>query len=327
MTMPAIDATHPPQTDAIAYCADIGGSFIKFGRAYGPGMVAVEEQVPTPVASWQGFMDALAGLIARRDKSLPHLPLAISTTGLFDRRTGKVNAANIACFTDHDLVAELSAYLGRKILIANDADSFALAEANVGAGRGYDVVMSIILGTGVGGGLVTGGRLVQGAGGVTGEWGHGAIVRTRVMLPLIGEEIDIPRFGCGCGQEGCTDTIGGARGIERLHSHLTGDRRTSHDILDAWEAGDVGAARTVAVYLELLSEHLAFAVNITGAHIVPVGGGLAARTALIEGLDEAVRQRTLNRYQHALIVPGRFIKDGGLIGVSVLAAQQQMTGS
>ncbi len=322
MTMLATDAAHPPQTDAIAYCADVGGSFIKFGRAYGPGMVAVEEQVPTPVASWQGFMDALAGLIQRRGAQLSDLPLAISTTGLFDPRTGQVNAANIGCFSGHDLVTELSAYLGRKILIANDADSFALAEANVGVGKGHDVVMSIILGTGVGGGLVVGGRLVQGAGGVTAEWGHGAIVRTTVALPGTGEEITVPRFACGCGQVGCTDTIGGARGIERLHKHLTGDRCTSYDILDLWEADDPIAARTVGVYIELLSEPLAFAVNISGARIVPVGGGLAVRTALIEELDKAVRKRTLNLYPKPLVVPGRYMKDGGLVGVSVLATQQ-----
>ncbi|MET3925708.1 ROK family protein [Devosia sp. 2618] len=309
--------------EPIGYCVDIGGSFIKFGRAYGAGQIAVEEQVPTPIHSWMDFEDALAALIRDFGGEADSLPLAISTTGLFDKRTGKVNAANIPCFAGHDMVRELSARLGRTVLIANDADSFALGEANVGAGRGHDVVMCIILGTGVGGGLVVNGKLVQGAGGVTAEWGHGAILRTHITLPKTGEDLAIPRFDCGCGQRGCTDTVGGARGVERLHRHLSGENRTSHQILDDWEAGDAVAERTVEAYFELLSEPLAFAINISGATIVPAGGGLSARIKLLEGLDKAVRQKTLNPYKDPLIVPGHFFKNGGLIGVSVLAAQMQ----
>lgn len=310
-----------PATEPIAYCADIGGSFIKFGRAFGPGHITIEDQVPTPIHSWTGFEDALAGLIQRQGETSA-LPLAICTTGLFDKASGQVNAANIPAFAGHDLVSELSARLGRKVLIANDADSFALGEANVGAGRGHDVVLCIILGTGVGGGLVVGGRLVQGAGGVTAEWGHGAILRSEIVLQS-GETLFIPRFACGCGKMGCTDTIGGARGIERLHGHLSGEDHTSHQILDAWEAGEALASRTVEAYCEMLSEPLAFVINITGADIVPSGGGLSSRPKLLAALDRAVRAKTLHAYENPLIVPGHFLKNGGLVGISVLAAQQQ----
>ena len=306
---------------AIGYCVDIGGSFIKFGRAFGPGEIAEEEKVPTPAHSWDQFRDALAGLISRHAAPGDGLPLAICTTGLFDAATGTVSAANIPGFAGHDLVSELSTHLGRKVLIANDADIFALAEANVGAGRGHDVVLAIILGTGVGGGLVVGGRLVQGPGGVTGEWGHGAIVKTHIVLPRTGEIIDMPRFSCGCGQAGCTDTIGGARGIERIHRHLTGTERTSRQIVSAWGAGDADASRTMEVYFELLAEPLAFAVNTVGATIIPVGGGLATSPELVAGLDAAVRARTLHRYTEPLIVPGHHLEHGGLVGVSILAAQ------
>lgn len=312
---PAAGNTRP-----IGYCVDIGGSFIKFGRAYGPGQVREEDKVATPIHSWELFTDALRGLLAKYAPQHDGLPLAICTTGLFDTETGAVNAANIPCFAGHDLVTELSSFLGRKVLIANDADSFALAEATVGAGKGHDVVMAIILGTGVGGGLVVGGSLVQGPGGVTGEWGHGAIVQTRISLAS-GEIIDIPRFACGCGRAGCTDTIGGARGIERIHRHLTGAEFTSRQIVTAWTQAERDASRTMAVYFELLAEPLAFAVNTVGANIIPVGGGLASSLELVTALDEAVRARTLHTYTEPLIVPGHNLKDGGLVGVSVLAAQ------
>jgi len=306
-----------------ALCADIGGSFIKFGRAFGPGEVRREAEVPTPATEWSALVGALSDLVSTWNGGAAPVPLAISTTGLFDRRTGQVSAANIPAFKGHDVVGELSGVLNRPVLIANDADCFALAEANVGTGRGHDVVFCAILGTGVGGGLVVDGKLVRGARGVTGEWGHGPIIRTEVRLPGESAPIQLPRFSCGCGQVGCADTIGGARGLERLHMHLHQTARTSHQILDAWDADDWQATRTVNLYVELLSEPLAFAVNITGASIVPVGGGLASRPRLIRRLDEAVRPHTLNRFDTPLVVPGRFLENGGLVGMSVLAAQRQ----
>ena len=236
---------------ATAYCVDMGGSFIKFGIAYGAGNVEQLEKVPTPIHSWPDLVAAFAELIARWQPAADAtLPLAISTTGLFNARTGAVNAANIPCLAGHDVVRELSAALGRPVLIANDADCFALAEANIGLGKGHDVVFCAIMGTGIGGGLVADGRLVRGTGGVTGEWGHGPIVRTEITLPGEAEPIRIPRFQCGCGQTGCADTIGGARGVERLHQFLHGLTATSHDILDAWETGDAAALTRVCAIID-----------------------------------------------------------------------------
>jgi N-acetylglucosamine kinase len=320
MSTPTSVFLRDPAAPATALCADIGGSFIKFGQAFGPGQVQRVDEVPTPADNWPALVQALTGLSTRWNGPGAAVPLAISTTGLFDHRNGTVNAANIPAFKGHDVAGELAAALARPVVIANDADTFALAEANLGIGRGHDVVFCAILGTGVGGALVVDGRTVRGHRGVTGEWGHGPITQTRLTLRS-GETLTIPRFACGCGQIGCTDTIGGARGIERLHSHLHGQEQTSHEILDGWEAGDATAARTVEVYLALLSEPLAFAVNITGASVVPVGGGLAARTALIAALDAQVRTRTLNSFAEPLVRPGQFLDNGGLIGMSVLVQQ------
>lgn len=312
------DASAAPALNATSLCADIGGSYIKFGRCYGPGEVERVDEVPTPAHDWPAFVAALASLSTRWNGAQAPIPLAISTTGLFDHRNGTVTAANLPAFAQRNVIAELSTALRRKVVIANDADTFALAEANLGIGRDHEVVFCAILGTGVGGALVVGGHNVHGHRGVIGEWGHGPIVQTEVSLAN-GEQIRIPRFACGCGQSGCTDTIGGARGIERLHLHLHGQEKTSYEILDAWEAGGTAAAVTVEIYLALLGEPLAFTVNITGASILPVGGGLAARTELIAALDQVVRTRTLNRFAEPLVRPGHFVKNGGLVGMSVLA--------
>ena len=200
------------------------------------------------------------------------------------------------------------------MFVANDADCFALAEASEGAGRGHRIVFGAILGTGVGGGIVIDGRIVTGAGGFAGEWGHGPVAATSAGHPPVA----IPRFACGCGLAGCVDTVGAARGMERLHKHLHGVELPSTAIVDAWRAGDAKAARTIEVQIDLLAGPLALVVNVIGASIVPVGGGLGKVPEFIALLDAAVRQRILRRLATPLVVPARLTLEPGLVGAAIL---------
>jgi N-acetylglucosamine kinase len=303
----------------LAFCIDIGGSFMKFGLAGPGGAVEPLEDVPTPTQAWPDFVAALVGLCDRhRARTTAGAPLAISTAGLVDPDSGVVTtASNIPGVVGHRLAAELGAVLGRPVKVANDADCFALAEAHVGAARGGRVVFGLILGTGVGGGLVVEGRLVPGAGGVGGEWGHGPIAK-----PVAGDPpIALPRFTCGCGQVGCIETVGSARGLERLHQYVAGAAADSRAIVAGWQAGEAAASRTVDLYLELVSEPLALLVNAIGPNVVPVGGGLGSAPALVAALDAAVRRLILRRTTAPIVVPAQLGARAGLIGAAVLALQ------
>ncbi|HEV7718672.1 MAG TPA: ROK family protein [Arsenicitalea sp.] len=299
-------------------CADIGGSFIKCAAADEAGALSNVQSVPTPANDWGGFVAALAGLTgAARPGVEMTTPLAIAIAGLVDPDTGVITSANIPCLNGRALGPELEQRLGRPVLVVNDADAFALAEAGMGAGRGHRVVFGVILGTGVGGGLVVEGRLVRGAFGITGEWGHGPIAKTKLDT----DGLTIPRFACGCGQYGCVDSFGGARGLERLHNFLSGRKQDSHAIIEDWQAGDPDAYRTMRAYIEMLSEPLALAINVCGASIVPVGGGLGSVPALIEALDEALGKLLNLRPKRAVVVPAQRVKDAGLVGAAVLGSQ------
>jgi N-acetylglucosamine kinase len=208
--------------------------------------------------------------------------------------------------------------LGLPVWIANDADCFALAEARAGAGRGHATVFGIILGTGVGGGLVFDGRLLTGPGGFAGEWGHGPAAAAFAGTPPVA----IPRLPCGCGQTGCLDTVGGARGMERLHLLLHGQRAPSTMIVTDWLAGEPDAVRTVDCFVDLLAGPLAMLVNTLGASVLPVGGGLAKCAPLIARLDEAVRARMLRRTDAPLLVPGQSGAEPGLLGAAWFGAAQ-----
>jgi len=299
------------------FCADIGGSFIKFGVSQVSGEVEECGKVPTPVASWDAFVAAMQNFITLYGADLPSsTPLAISTAGLVSPQTGELLATNIPAFTGRSLAKDLSTALNRPVTAANDADCFALAEAHAGNAQHQPIVVAIILGTGVGGGLVINGQLVRGHGGVTGEWGHGAITRTE--LNIEGKTYLVPRLKCACGQTGCLDKLGAARGIERLHQHFHQRDASSLEIVTGWQAGDSTCGLTVRAWLQLVAEPLALLVNILGPSKIVAGGGLASATELIAALDLALRERVLHRYAAPLLIPGKFLTEGGLVGASVM---------
>lgn len=294
-------------------CLDIGGSGIKGALARSPSDLVPLGRVGTPLDSLDAFVAAIDDVLARSPAATDS-PVAIATTGVIDPATGVIKVANIPCIDGLPIAGILSDRLRRPVVIGNDADCFALAEAVVGAGKSHRIVFGAILGTGVGGGLVIDGRLVTGAGGYAGEWGHAPVAATRVGTP----PVELPRFACGCGQHGCVDTLGGARGMERLHRHLGHGAADSREIVEFWQAGDPAASRTVSCYMEIVAPPLALVVNVVGADIVPVGGGLGKSAALVERLDREVRDRILRKTDRPLVVPARSDIESGLIGAAIL---------
>jgi N-acetylglucosamine kinase len=291
---------------------DIGGSAIKGAITHSPDRIFPLPRRTTPLTDFRRFVEAMESVLDEAG-GLPDR-IAISITGVIDPETRRIKCANIPCIDGRELAAELEAALHLPVVIANDADCFALAEAGIGAGRGHRVVFGAILGTGVGGGLVVDGRLINADGGFAGEWGHGPVAATHAGRP----PVDIPAFDCGCGQRGCVDTVGGARGLERLHQTVHGRTLASQEIIAAWQSGEAAAARTIDIFVDLVSSPLALVVNITGATIVPVGGGLANCEALLAEIDEAVRQRILRRFERPLVVRGECRVEPGLIGAALL---------
>ncbi len=292
-------------------CIDIGGTAIKGALAHAPDQIEPLEKITTPAHDKARFQDAIGSLLARAPGAEN---VAISIAGVIDPADGRINVANIPCIHGAPLQAELESRFGLPFQIANDADCFALAEATLGAGRGNEVVFGIILGTGVGGGLVVNGRIVRGAGGFAGEWGHGPVIPAWAGDP----PRRAPHFKCGCGQTGCVDTVGGARGLERIHQHLHGPELPSTQIVENWRSGDARAGETLALYAELVSGPLAMVVNTVGANVIPAGGGLSNAPDVLALLDEAVREKILQKRWTPLIVQAECTVEPGLIGAAIM---------
>lgn len=293
-------------------CFDIGGTTIKGALAYSVEDIRLLPRVTTPKDDFTAFVGVLRQAV--EDCETKPECVSISIAGVVDEANGWATVANIPCIHGRDLKADLEAELGLPVIVANDADCFVMAEAGIGAGKGHRVVFGVILGTGVGGGLVIDGKLINANGGFAGEWGHAPVSATQAGNP----PAHIPPFRCGCGLHGCIDATCSARGLEKLHELLHQEEKSSQQIIDLWCAGDEKATRTIDVEVDLLASPLALVVNVTGASIVPVGGGLSNSQELLSALDDAVRSRILRKISRPLVVKAQCAIEPGLVGAAVL---------
>lgn len=298
-------------------CADVGGSFIDIAVVGDDASIRHRSKFPTPTQDWDAFADVFAAFQAQHASRLkPDDPISIATAGLVAPGSGVMTSANIACVDGRPLARDLAEKLGRPVFVINDADAFVLAEALMGIAQGHKRVFGVILGTGVGGGLIEDGRVVTGPNGIGGEWGHGQIMIATPKAPGA-----VPVFACGCGRNGCLDTIGGARGLERLHHFLHDRSLPSSDITTGWEQGDAAATATMAYFFDILSGPLAMLLNSFPATIVPVGGGLANCARLITELDRRVRDDMLDTPPHPILMPSVLGGNAGLLGAALAADQ------
>lgn len=284
---------------------DIGGSYIVAADIDTELVPLDVTRIRTPCHDFDEFCLAIESLLGNDTA-----PVGIAIPALLHPVSGQATSANIPCINNRSLAAELSMRFARDIHLINDANAFALAEATVGSGAGHSVVFAAILGTGVGGALVVEGRLLTGAHGTAGEWGHSPATTLHC-------NIELPLARCGCGQLGCIDTLGSARGLERLYRHLAGKSLDSIDILHLWQNGDAIAQTTLKLYIDIVGGALAMVVNLLGPSIIPVGGGLANDISLIQALDAAVRARTLFKYDQPLLVAASQGPEPGLIGAAI----------
>jgi fructokinase len=227
---------------------DLGGTKIEGIVMDDAGRERARRRVPTPRGDYRATVEAIASLVAALEsESGGRASVGIGIPGAISHVSGLVKNANSTCLIGRPLQGELEAALGRPVRLANDANCFALSEAVDGAGRGARVVFGVILGTGVGGGIVVDGRVLEGANAIAGEWGHNP-------LPLPGGA-DLPLRPCYCGRAGCIETYLCGPALEREGG-----------------AADEGA---IARYEARLARALAGVINLLDPDVIVLGGGVS----------------------------------------------------
>jgi len=151
---------------------DLGGTKTEGVVMNAAGDMLLRERRTTPAADgYDAILSTLVDLTTDLEKQAGvSCRVGIGTPGAISSRTGRLKNSNTTCLNGQPLLEDLQQRLARPVRIANDANCFALSEARDGAGRGAAVVFGVILGTGVGGGIVVHGKLLQGAQHIAGEW-------------------------------------------------------------------------------------------------------------------------------------------------------------
>jgi fructokinase len=240
------------------------------------------------------ILDLVGMAIAQGNDASAHYRVGIGSPGTLNSQ-GYIKNANTTCLNGRALLDDISRALGQRfgkaisnVALANDANCFALSEATDGAGQiagcTPEVVFGVILGTGVGGGLVVNGKIVQGANGIAGEWGHSP-------LPWADEE-ESPGNICYCGKQGCVESWLSGPALSEDHGRHTGERKAARDIVQSvhslhgntlpFPLTAVGhglkigeEAKTMLRYEKRLAKALAAVINVLDPHIIVLGGGLS----------------------------------------------------
>jgi predicted NBD/HSP70 family sugar kinase len=290
---------------------DLGGTKIEIAAFDAAGAERLRRRVPTPAQDYAATVAAIASLVAAAEAELgASCTVGVGTPGALSRATGLVKNANSTCLNGRPLKADLESALGREVRLANDANCFALSEAVDGAGRGARVVFGVILGTGVGGGLVVDGRVLDGANAIAGEWGHN---------PLPGaDEPDLPAPACYCGRRGCVETYLSGPGLAADHIRGTGEALAAPEIVRRAEAGDVRCDSTLSRYENRLARALAFVINIVDPDVIVLGGGLSHIARLYERVPRAWGPRVFSDEVRTRLAPPVHGDSGGVRGAAWL---------
>ena len=299
---------------------DFGGTKIEAAALDAGGVEVARVRTANP-GGYDAALETLAKLIAEVEaKAGPARSVGIGMPGSVSPATGLIRNANSVWLNGRDFASDLARTLGRPVRLANDANCFALSEAIDGAGAGArGVVFGAILGTGCGGGVVVGGKLVEGANGVAGEWGH-------TPLPWPTDQDKAPP--CWCGRHGCLETFISGTGLEGDYSRTTGRRLKAEAIVAAARKGERWAKGALDRYVDRLGRALAVVVDLIDPEVIVLGGGMSNVDELYERVPDAIRPHVFSDVWSAKVAKAVHGDSSGVRGAAWLwpDAEQALSG-
>ncbi len=304
----------PPTTHRVAqqrWGIDLGGTKIE-------GVILDEKKLTKPLCrlrvpseagrGYEHILSQIQLLVTKLEQAsgFTRPPrIGIGTPGIVDPFTRVMKNSNTTCLNRHPLKEDLFRVLGVEVMIANDANCFALAEATLGAARGFNVVMGLIIGTGVGGGFVLGGRLHQGLHGIAGEWGHNT---------MRGEEAP-----CYCGKQGCTETVFSGPALEGFYQQLSGKKIPLPEVVRLADEGETAAVQTVERLQEKFAEAIAVPINIFDPDAIVIGGGVGVIDLLYaKSTRQKIREFIFNDQCQTKFLKPMLGDSAGVFGAAML---------
>ena len=293
---------------------DLGGTKVEGIALDERGQELRRIRVATPRDDYDGTVGAIAGLVHELETATGSVgTVGVGIPGTVVGATGLVKNANSTWLNGRPLEVDLSAALEREVRCANDANCFAVSEATDGAGKGYETVFGVIIGTGCGGGLAIRGHVGSGLNGLRGEWGHNP-------LPWQTAE-EYPGPPCYCGHTGCLETWISGTGFEKDYERATGQALRGRDIVSAALAGDAVAEAALVRYEDRLGRALATLANVVDPDVIVLGGGMSQVDRLYSGrVAEIMAENAFGRGTVTPIVRNQHGDSSGVRGAAWLWA-------
>jgi len=249
---------------------DLGGTKIEgvvLRSAENPE-VLIRKRIPTEQKGGYAHIlkqiNTLMQLMAREIGEQPS-KVGVGTPGKLDPKSQKLVNSNTSCLNQQPIKQDLEKLLKVPVVTANDANCFALAETKMGIVKSSDihaeVVFGVIMGTGVGGGLVVNGQIINGRHGIGGEWGHNFL--------------DESGGRCYCGKMGCVETVICGPATEKYYKYLTGKEIKLQEIVQLHRTGnDHNATKTINRLTRFFGKAISVVIDIVDPDAVVIGGGV-----------------------------------------------------
>lgn len=288
---------------------DLGGTKIEGIALDASGREVARHRTPTPRGDYAATVGAVRDLVARLEQGAPEpASVGVGIPGAISPATGLVKNANSTWLIGRPFDTDLSVALDRPVRVANDANCFALSEAVDGAAAGAGVVFGVIMGTGVGGGLVVHGRIVDGPNAIGGEWGHNP-------LPWP-EDRERPGPACYCGKPGCIETFLSGPGLEADFDPARS--KNAAEIRHLASSGDAAAKAALGRHAARCAKALATVINVVDPEIIVLGGGLSNLAHLYEQVPKLWSRWVFSDFVATRLVPPRHGDSSGVRGAAWL---------
>jgi len=294
---------------------DLGGTKIECAVLKSAEVPEVLYRMRVPTEADKGYVHVLGQvekLVANMENEIGYRPdsLGIGTPGTLIPSTGLMKNSNALALNGNPMKKDLAELLKIRVEIANDANCFALAEARLGVVKeSYpeaQVVFGVILGTGVGGGLVVNGQVINGYHGIGGEWGH------NYLYGMEGRQ-------CYCGKKGCNESVFSGPSLEWFYEKESGTKKGLKEIVSLARSGNDEIARKT---LNRLTSGVALAIsvlaNIVDPDVIVMGGGVGNIDEIYTDAVPQIAQYVFNHEFDTPVVKPLLGDSAGVFGAAFL---------
>lgn len=293
---------------------DLGGTKIEGVVLKGRGQLNIVKRLRVPTESNKGYDHIIRQiqLCIQKLKDATGLEpgqIGIGTPGVLDPSMQTMKNCNTTALNDRPLKKDLEDSLGVPVNMANDANCFAMSEVHFGVVADHftdpEAVFGVIMGTGVGGGLVVHGKVVNGAQGIGGEWGHNFL--------------DDSGGPCYCGHTGCVETIISGPALEQFYQTRSGRYLPLPSIVESFHREiDPFAKETMDRLVHFFGKALAVVVNILDPAAIVLGGGVGNIDLLYTSGREEVAKHVFNKRLDTLFLKPKLGDSAGVFGAALL---------